>query len=195
MSDSVTRWRKKLAKNQTQLPTELFECSQLKEIDLNGAGLTAIDANISKLSNLERLTCTGASNLTTLPPELFLLPSFKHLKLKSCGLIQLPELPPQACVKLTTLQLPNNALIDLPQWIGRCQWLESMLLTGNQLTTLPETMVELSSLRRLNLDGNQFTALPEWISRLSGLNHLSLDNNPLTDVEKQRLFDLFQIWF
>jgi Leucine-rich repeat (LRR) protein len=73
--------------------------------------------------------------------------------------------------------------------------LETLDLANNDLEQIPEGIFKLEKLNRLSLDHNLLKDLPEKLMEMNCLNHLSLDSNPLTDQDKQRLHDVFKIWF
>ena len=55
--------------------------------------------------------------------------------------------------ELTTLNLKDNQLTELPETIGQLTSLETLDLSSNELTELPETIGQLMELKELNLEG------------------------------------------
>jgi Leucine-rich repeat (LRR) protein len=94
---------------------------------------------------------------------------------------QLTELP-ESLGKLTQLQkldLSNNQLTTLPDWLGLSQ-VDKLNLSSNQLITLPESVGQLRELKLLDLSANQLKSLPNSIGQLRELKWLSLSHNQLT---------------
>lgn len=63
-------------------------------------------------------------------------------------------------------------------------YLESLDLSNNELTEIPEWVQNLTSLKRLYLNNNQIDKIPEWIGKLTNLEELHLENNKLTKIPK-----------
>eukprot|EP00918_Siedleckia_nematoides_P095383 GHVU01209441.1.p2 GENE.GHVU01209441.1~~GHVU01209441.1.p2 ORF type:complete len:172 (+),score=25.05 GHVU01209441.1:328-843(+) len=62
------------------------------------------------------------------------------------------------CLKLTTLDLSNNCLKEVPDELRQCVSLLHLDLSRNQLRSFPQSIAALTSLRVLCLDGNNTTA-------------------------------------
>ena len=73
-------------------------------------------------------------------------------------------------LNLTTLNLDQNQLTELPPEIGQLTSLTKLHLSFNQLTELPPEIGQLTNLTRLHLAKNQFTELPEEILNLPSLD-------------------------
>ncbi|WP_321473721.1 leucine-rich repeat domain-containing protein [uncultured Paludibaculum sp.] len=82
--------------------------------------------------------------------------------------------------QLQRLYLSTNQLTTLPDWLGHLTQLQRLDLSTNQLTTLPDWLGQLTQLQRLDLSNNQLTALSDWLGQLTQLQWLDLSNNPLT---------------
>ena len=99
-------------------------------LDLSGAGLKAIPADLTSLRGMAKLTLRGSS-LGSLP----------------VGLGDLSDLP--------WLDMGNAGVSALPADIGRMKTLTTLYLSDNKLKTLPGGIGELENLNYLNLDRNQ----------------------------------------
>src|SRR6266568_6393702 len=106
----------------------------------------------------------------------------KRGKLTSLDLsdLQLAELPREIgqLTNLQTLSLEDNQLTQLPPEIGQLTNLQTLALEGNQLRQLPPEIGRLTNLQTLALESNQLTQLPPEISQLTNLQTLSFTDNP-----------------
>jgi Leucine-rich repeat (LRR) protein len=134
---------------------ELLQIERTGSCDLSNRELTALPAEIARLTNLRELRLDG-NRLTALPPEIARL------------------------TNLAALTLDDNRLTVLPAEIARLTGLRRLGLEGNRLTALPPEIGQLTGLRVLRLDGNGLTALPREVADLlSGGLELVLAGNPL----------------
>lgn len=84
---------------------------------------------------------------------------------------------------LTELNLANNKLKELPDYIGRLKNLKVLNLGQNQFKKFPKVILKLKNLEELYLNNNDLKSLPDNIGDLNKLNLLKLDNNPsLTEL-------------
>jgi len=103
------------------------------------------------------------------------------LNLSFCNLETLPA-PIMHLINLRELNLEENKLKSLPEWLGIFVKLEKLSCAVNKLTTLPESLKNLVTLKRLNLAHNQFDILPETFGELPRLERLILQNARLTKL-------------
>jgi len=122
----------------TNLPPEVFELTNLKELYLDSNQLAELPAEIAQLVNLRVLSLTD-NQLTNLPPTIVEL---KHLEWLYIGKNQLENLPPEIT------QLPNLKVISLNK---------------NQIKVLPETIANLPHLKVLSLYDNPLIFPPPEI--------------------------------
>lgn len=71
---------------------------------------------------------------------------------------------------LKHLDVSQNELTTLPNWIGDLQNLEIFTANYNAIKELPTSFVNLSKLKILNLEDNALTVLPEQIGLLRNLH-------------------------
>ncbi|MBV9139408.1 MAG: leucine-rich repeat domain-containing protein, partial [Pseudonocardiales bacterium] len=83
---------------------------------------------------------------------------------------------------LTWLDLSNNRLTEVPEWISTLTDLTRLDLDNNRLTALPDGLATLTDLTELYLSNNRLTEVPEWIATLTGLTTLGLGGHSLTEV-------------
>ena len=126
-------------------------------LDLSDRGLTALPAEIARLTALQSLDLSG-NQLTAMPAEI---------------------------ARLTALQglyLARNQLTALPAEIARLTALQYLDLARNQLTALPAEIARLTALQTLYLSGNQLAALPTGLGKLTRLaDAAEVDPTPFTE--------------
>ncbi|MBV8629859.1 MAG: leucine-rich repeat domain-containing protein [Silvibacterium sp.] len=91
------------------------------------------------------------------------------------------------------VNLWNQALRRVPQWVWKQTELRTLILAGNRLTDLSEQIGGLQKLRTLDLGHNQLAVLPDSLGDLTGLrDFLYLHHNRLTAIphSMERLKDL-----
>jgi len=86
---------------------------------------------------------------------------------------------------LTSLNIENNQLTELPKEIGNLTRLTSLNIKNNQLTELPKEIGNLTSLIWFGIENNQLTELPKEIGNLTSLTSLNIKNNQLTELPKE----------
>ncbi|MCI5120784.1 MAG: GTP-binding protein, partial [Candidatus Electrothrix sp. AUS4] len=163
--------------NLTELPPELFQLKELRELDLDHNQLSELPQELFQLKNLTRLRCCN-NRLTALPPEIALL---SHLTALNCCDNQLTSLPAEffQLGQLTILYFCNNQLTSLSPEILQLEHLEELYIYHNRLSSLPPELFQLTSLHTLWLGSNQLSVLPEEVAKLPNLLHLDLEDNPL----------------
>src|SRR3990172_1968138 len=113
-------------KNQLKLSYDIYEISNLQELDLYDNKLTTIPCELGKLINLQELSLSN-NQLKTIPGELGQLSN------------------------LQKLYLNNNILTTIPGKLGKLINLQELSLYNNKLTTIPCEFGQLSNLQILNL--------------------------------------------
>ncbi|MBW4569993.1 MAG: leucine-rich repeat domain-containing protein [Tolypothrix carrinoi HA7290-LM1] len=167
------------------------------ELDLSGKDLTALPAEIGKLTQLKKLILgkyqydqkgrivgTIGNNLSVLPAEIGLLNHLEELQIVANNLTSLPNEFGQL-TNLQTLNLSRNQLSSLPQEIVQLTNLQTLDLSSNQLSSLPQEIVQLANLQSLYLSGNQLSSLPKEIVQLANLQSLYLSRNQLNSLPKE----------
>jgi len=113
--------------------------------------------------------------VTVFSPEIGNLNNLTSLDLRDCPIIDIPS-EIGNLVNLTSLNLYKCPLIDLPSEIGNLVNLTSLNLTNCQLIDLPPEIGNLVNLTRLNLTNCQLIDLPPEIGNLVNLTRLDLCN-------------------
>ena len=167
---------------------------ELTELDLSGKELTALPAEIGKLTQLKKLILGKykyhekghvvgyiGNKLSELPKEIGLLNQLEELQIVDNQLSSLPAEIVQL-TNLQTLHLDNNQLSSLPAEIVQLTNLQTLHLDNNQLSSLPAEIGQLTKLQSLHLDNNQLSSLPAEFGQLTNLQTLKLSNNQLSSL-------------
>ncbi len=154
--------------------------------------------------HLKSVTSLFLHNITSLdlPAWVNELPCLNGFGI-SCKDVKQITKPFRNIEKLIDLDIGDNQLTDVPNWVGDLHQLDTLDLSGNELTSIPgnlhnldhlttlwlgannfteipEVLEKLILLERLYLGGNQITELPAWIINLTKLSFIQLSNNCLT---------------
>eukprot|EP00756_Hemistasia_phaeocysticola_P052470 Hpha_TRINITY_DN2770_c0_g1::TRINITY_DN2770_c0_g1_i1::g.110485::m.110485 len=131
------------------------------------------------------------------------------LDLGGCDLTELPSETRSLSPSLRRLNLANNRLDSLPDWITELNLLQILFLLRNRFTEVPEVCARMPALRMLSLRGNEVArvpgnalnrglawliltdnhidTLPPEIGELGSLRKLMLSGNRLTELPTEIL--------
>ncbi len=161
----------------SELPPEIGQFTQLKELNLEGNEITILPPEIGKLTELENFTLQGCK-LTSLPDEIGQMAKLEVLDLNNNLLANLPA-EIGKLIELEELKLNNNQLTSLLPEIGKIVHLRTLYLDHNKITLLPAEMGQLAELRTLHLKNNKLKGLPVEMAQLDRLREVHLQENPL----------------
>ncbi|XP_018723991.2 disease resistance protein RPV1 [Eucalyptus grandis] len=163
--------------NLKELPEEVGELQELKELLLNSIGITKIPMSVCSLRKLEYLVIESCCSLVEIPLVIGNLYSLKQLDLRMCkSLIGIPS----SIGNLSSLEQLNlwdcKLLTEIPNSIGNLSSLEQLNLGScESLTEIPNSIGNLSSLKQLDLGScKSLTEIPSSIGNLSSLEQLDL---------------------
>ncbi len=166
--------------NVRDLPRQLFQCQELRELDLGDNDIRSLPEAVSGLSHLVRLD-VSKNVLTEIPDT---VKQLKQLRVLDVSINPLQKVP-EGCTQLlnvTELYLNDTFLEFLPANFGRLVKLHILELRENGLSTLPKSLSRLTHLRRLDIGQNDFSDLPEVVGALTGLEELWLDGNRVGEI-------------
>ena len=138
--------------NAYELPSEIGNLNNLKELMLIRNQITSIPPEIGNLTNLKFLDLRG-NRINSFPPEIWNLTNLESLNLSSCG----------------------RKLI--PLGIGNLTNLKELSLFNNKITEITPEVWNLTNLTILNLAFNEIKSVPPEIGNLTNLKELGLDYN------------------
>ncbi|XP_048136662.1 disease resistance protein TAO1-like [Rhodamnia argentea] len=158
------------------LPEEVGELEQLKELVLDDAGIRNIPSSIGSLKKLEKLSASNCRSLRKIPNSIGNLSSLQHLDLHYC--FSLSEVPSSIgdLQSLQHLDISRSVIEKLPTAIGRLKKLQRLILTccTSLKGEIPSEIGSLCSLENLEITFAPISSLPESIRNLSSLKRLDL---------------------
>ncbi len=148
------------------LPTWIFELSQLEHLYLNDVGVTGeIPTWIGAMNRLRQLGLSRNELIGEIPSTL-------------------QNRADDDAWYFTQLHLADNQLNgEIPDWLTKFDQLTALELGGNNFTegSIPTFLAELDSLSYLGLGRTNRTGeIPGWVSEYRNLSTLALDGNQLT---------------
>ena len=127
--------------------------------------------------NLKRAVenAIGSENPTVADME-----NLKKLDASGYGITDLTGL--ETAINLTNLNLNDNKLRDIPEFIGNFRGLYFLNARNNQIGTIPDSIGNLTKLVRLDLHNNGITDVPDTLRNCTKLCMIYFSSNFLTDV-------------
>lgn len=147
-------------KELTEIPQEIFLCTNLKKLKLSNNQLTKIPLSICKLHKLEVLDLSN-NKLSQLHAGIFRLEQLK------------------------TLVLSNNQIKSLPKQINNLKQLKVLILQQNGIESI-DNLTILPNLEKLNINHNKIKSL-NWLKDCSSLKSAWIGNNPIQDFQHHDL--------
>ena len=172
------------------------QLTSLLELILTNNGLESLPIEIGTLTRL-RLLDASHNRLKLLPQTIYHLGSLQKLLLAHNELTtdSFPVTGEQD-VPFPALQyvnISNNQLTILPQFIYMSTSLIELLASYNELHTISTDIYYMSSLKTIDMSHNNITSLPSEISQCSKLRSLCFDDNPLTDPRLVKILKQFGV--
>ncbi|KAF8038738.1 hypothetical protein BT93_B1325 [Corymbia citriodora subsp. variegata] len=152
----------RFCKSLKELPKEVGELEELKELILDHASIIKIPMSISSLRKLEKLSAKRCSSLREIPNSIGDLQSLQHLDLTGPAIERLPSSIGDL-QSLQHLNLSGSTIERLPSSIGDLQSLQHLDLTDSAIKRLPSSIGDLQSLQHLDLSGSTIKRLPSSI--------------------------------
>lgn len=161
------------------------DIQQSKSLDYSNKKATSVPDDVWEVAMKAGVTSVNLSKnqFTDLPSNLILLES--TLKEFNFGFNKLTKLNPDISLflRLTTLDLRNNGLSDLPRDMESLQDMREIVLSCNRFTTLPPSLYEMKKLEIIFADNNKITTIDAaGFKNLPMLATLDLQNNNIEQV-------------
>ncbi|KAF7849767.1 hypothetical protein BT93_L0320 [Corymbia citriodora subsp. variegata] len=159
-----------------ELPQEMGELEELKELDISGTDIVEIPPCIGYLKKLEVLSAYNCKSLVGLPDSISHLVNLLTLDLTRClGLCELPE----SIGSLMKLQRLSCGYEYLDPYLSALKSQTSCELNSSYegICKLPESIGDLKNLKSLRIfNSKKLRNLPSTISKLGNLEELNALN-------------------
>ncbi|XP_053177307.1 PH domain leucine-rich repeat-containing protein phosphatase 2 [Scomber japonicus] len=153
--------------------------NQVTQLDLRDNCLDTLD--LSCVCNLETLHCQR-NQLGTLTLSGFTLRMF-HASSNRLTTVNIYPVPNQ----LTHMDLSQNLLEYLPDWVCDCRKIEMLDVTHNLLSELPSRLFNSLSLRKLLAGNNRLQRVPDLLDHVP-LEALDLQHNKLVELPESLFY-------
>ncbi|KAM9861405.1 PH domain leucine-rich repeat-containing protein phosphatase 2 [Aulostomus maculatus] len=147
--------------------------NQVTQLDFRDNCLDSLD--LSSVCNLETLHCQR-NQLGTLTLSGFTL-RMLHASSNRLNTVNIYPVPNQ----LTHMELSQNLLEYLPDWVCDCRKIEMLDVTHNLLSELPSRLLNSLSLRKLLAGNNRLQRVPDLLDHVP-LEALDLQHNKLAEL-------------
>jgi len=163
-----------------KLPKEIFECANLKELELVNARVKKLPKKLGKLTQLKSIYVYNHTPKSRL--RLGKNSVTEELLIRGTDAARLPK-KYKPFTSLRELDLTSN--IGLKQFpnISRNANLKKVNLLNNQLTLTDIAKIKHETLDELNMLNNKITRVPESIANFPSLKKLVFSNNPITEID------------
>ncbi|KAF7668882.1 hypothetical protein LDENG_00278000 [Lucifuga dentata] len=163
-----------------QVKSEILEpVTQVTQLDLRDNCLASLD--LSSFCNLEMLYCQR-NQLGTLALSGFTL-RMLHASNNRLSTVNIYPVPNQ----LTHMDLSQNLLEYLPDWVCDSRKIEMLDITHNLLSELPSRLLNSLSLRKLLAGNNRLQRVPDLLDHIP-LEALDLQHNKLTELPESLFY-------
>uniref|UniRef100_A0AAQ5ZPN4 PPM-type phosphatase domain-containing protein n=1 Tax=Amphiprion ocellaris TaxID=80972 RepID=A0AAQ5ZPN4_AMPOC len=153
--------------------------NQVTQLDLRDNCLDSLD--LSSVCNLETLHCQR-NQLGTLTLGGFTL-RMLHASSNRLTTVNIYPVPNQ----LTHMDLSQNLLEYLPDWVCDCRKIEMLDVTHNLLSELPSRLLNSLSLRKLLTGNNRLQRVPDLLDHVP-LEALDLQHNKLAELPESLFY-------
>ncbi|KAM3625790.1 uncharacterized protein V6R79_017634 [Siganus canaliculatus] len=153
--------------------------SQVTQLDLRDNCLDSLD--LTSIGNLETLHCQR-NQLGTLTLSGFTLRTL-HANNNRLTTVNIYPVPNQ----LTHMDLSQNLLEYLPDWVCDCRKIEMLDITHNLLFELPSRLLNSLSLRKLLAGNNHLQRVPDLLDHIP-LEVLDLQHNKLAELPESLFY-------
>ncbi|XP_035484276.1 PH domain leucine-rich repeat-containing protein phosphatase 2 isoform X3 [Scophthalmus maximus] len=160
--------------------------SQVTQLDLRDNCLDTLD--LSSICNLETLHCQR-NQLGTLTLSGFTL-RMLHAGSNRLTTVNIYPVPNQ----LTHMELSQNLLEYLPDWVCDCRKIEMLDVTHNLLSELPSRLLNSLSLRKLLAGNNRLQRVPDLLDHVP-LEALDLQHNKLAELPESLFYKALNLKF
>jgi len=175
--------------NQLQtLPSSLFKCRYLIDIDASENRISELPTTFQLLSRLQILSLKS-NKLKRLPPEFNSLSRLQSLDISKNDLNWVSVGFFSCLTKLEKLCISYNKLISIPHEIQRMRSIQKLELEANCLTKLPPSLYrKCTTLRELNIAKNSISEISPFVGNLLHLKTFNFSYNKIKSLPNEMAY-------
>lgn len=169
----------------TDLPPPSVKASKYLQYTSLNANLSDLPSTIwkSKYATLHTICVVGSPKLSTISPKMAGLKSLTSITMRGCGITQIASTIDHLGGALVKLDLGENKLETIPDWVGTVfTGLSILNIDHNALKEVPKSLSRLANLKSLDLAHNLFSTLDASLSQLGALTHLNIAHNNIVTM-------------
>ncbi|GBG27835.1 Leucine-rich repeat-containing protein 1 [Hondaea fermentalgiana] len=161
------------------LPDKMGKLELLTHLDISDNSLSKLPKSLSLLTNLE--TVHASSNALSAIDSLSTMFELRELHLGGNELESIPEAFSNIGKQMTSLDLSENNLSELPDIFDSFSMLHTIDLSANRLSDLPNSLAS-DAVTAIMLRNNALSEAPQVLEQMPNLGQLTLDGNQLSEV-------------
>jgi Leucine-rich repeat (LRR) protein len=166
--------------NTKEIPSEIFTCSNLEELELVNTSISKIPRRLKRLDQLTTLSIYHNHSAKAI--KLKRNKNIKTLVIRSHNPNQLPK-SYSSFKRLIKLNLADNNLKHFPAEAVNHPTLKELVLRQNAISIIAENIKSSSQLEKLDLGSNQLKKINNSIKKFQGIKTLKLDNNSVEEID------------
>lgn len=163
-----------------EFPTGILDLPRLEILHFSSCKFRSIPKEINQLQFLRKLSLNILTEDRTLPEEIAQLPALESLMV---DLVEIPEWIGRCNPLLKELRLnPQKQETEVPEAIFEYKNLESLILYSVGMKLLHPKIGQLTKLKNLRLRGNELQSLPDSLANLVNLEMLDIARNQFVKI-------------
>jgi Leucine-rich repeat (LRR) protein len=166
------------SKSEDNLKAKIERAKKTNFLNIKDFKITSLPDEVFTLVNLKTLIISG-NPIRGLPEKLSNLKELQVLHAANCQIEDggFPESVASALVELKELNLSQNLLTNVDEFITKFPKLKMVNLSENDIMSIPEDAIYPESLTQINLQKNNLSTIPESFADLPNLKFLRISGN------------------
>jgi Leucine-rich repeat (LRR) protein len=159
----------------------IFEVPLLEIVSVRStvfSGIFRISTTIAAAKKLWYLDCSYNSSII-FPNEIAQCNVLQTIILKGCNANDTTIMPLEGCRFLRSVDLRQNRIFHLNNFLSLCNDLETLLVSNNQIATISLTANMWKNVKEIDLSYNKLTTLPPAIALLPSIRSVKVGFNSL----------------